>query len=440
MDLAEGGELGCCSSVPKTEEVMVTEERWGEIRRLHDRERVPVSEIARRLELDRKTVRKYLRMPQWTPYQRSPAETTLLTTHADWLRERAPAVEYSAQILYQELRQDRGYAGSYATVKRFVAPLREAAERAGICQRRFETPPGQQSQVDWGQLRVPFRSRAQPVHVFVLTLGFSRRSFYHGYLNERLPHLLEAHELAFAHFGGLTREHLYDRMRTVCLGEREGRVVWHPTFQAFAAYWGFEPRLCRPYRAQTKGKVESGVKYLRRNFLPGRAFVDLADFQSQLAEWTATIADQRIHGTTHERPSERFRQEQAQLLPLGRQRNFALDARVQRVVAEDYLVSFETNRYSVPFGLIGQTVELERRGALLVIWHRGQEVARHPLGTGRHQVRLLPEHGPGAIARTQRKARPGQSPHENRWTGPLDVEIRDLELYEQLTQTAEVAA
>ena len=291
MDLAEGGGSGWCSSVPKTEEVMVTEERWTEIRRLHDRERLPVSAIARRLELDRKTVRKYLRMPQWTPYQRSPAETTLLTAHADWLRERAPAVGYSAQVLYQELRQGRGYAGSYETVKRFVAPLREAAERAGICQRRFETPPGQQSQVDWGQVRVPFRSRSQPVHVFVLTLGFSRRSFYQGYLNERLPHLLEAHELAFAHFGGLCREHLYDRMRTVCLGEREGRVVWHPTFLAFAAYWGFEPRLCRPYRAQTKGKVESGVKYLRQNFLPGRGFVDLADFQSQLAEWTATIAD-----------------------------------------------------------------------------------------------------------------------------------------------------
>ena len=440
MDLAEGGGSGCCSSVPKTEEVMVTEERWAEIRRLRDRERLAVSEIARRLELDRKTVRKHLRTTQWAPYRRNSAEATLLTPHADWVRERAPAVDYSARVLYQELRQTRGYRGSYETVKRFVAPLREAAERAGICQRRFETPPGQQSQVDWGQLRVAFRSRPQAVHVFVLTLGFSRRSFYQGYLNERLPHLLEAHELAFAHFGGLTREHLYDRMRTVCLGEREGRVVWHPTFLAFAAYWGFEPRLCRPYRAQTKGKVESGVKYVRRNFLPGRAFVDLVDFHDQLAEWTATIADQRIHGTTHERPSERFRREAPQLLPLGRQRSFALEARVQRMVASDYLVSYETNRYSVPFQLIGQTVELERRGELLVIWARGQAVAQHPLVAGRHQVRLLPEHGPGAIARTQRRPHPNDAPGASRWAGPEEVEIRDLALYEQLAAPAEVAA
>jgi transposase len=418
---------------------MVSEQRWAEIRRLRDRERLPVSAIARRLELDRKTVRKYLRLPSWVPYRRSPAESTLLTAHAEWLRGRAPQVDYSAQVLYQELQQQRQYRGSYETVKRFVAPLRELAEQAGLCQRRFETPPGQQSQVDWGQLRVPFRSRPQPVHVFVLTLGFSRRSFYQGYVNERLPHLLEAHELAFAHFGGLCREHLYDRMRTVSLGEREGRVLWHPTFQAFAAYWGFEPRLCRPYRAQTKGKVESGVKYLRRNFLPGRAFVDLADFHEQLAEWTATIADQRIHGTTHERPSERFQQEQPHLLPLGQQTHFALEARVQRVVADDYLVSFETNRYSVPFTLIGQTVELERRGALLVIWHRGQAVAQHPLEPGRHQVRLLPEHGPGAIARTQRRPRPG-GPAAHRWAGPEEVEIRDLALYEQLAAPAVVAA
>ena len=83
---------------------------------------------------------------------------------------------------------------------------------------------------------------------------------------------LDAHERAFEYFGGHTREHLYDRPRTVCQRAGEGRVVWNPTFKAFADYWGFEPHLCRPYRAQTKGKVESGVKYFKRNFLPGRGF------------------------------------------------------------------------------------------------------------------------------------------------------------------------
>ena len=105
-------------------------------------------------------------------------------------------------------------------------------------------------------------------------------------------------------------------MRTVTMGgtSAEGKPRWNPTFEAFARHWGFEPRLCRPYRAQTKGKVESGVKYVKRNFLPGRVFRDLEDFNEQLAAWQAEVADVRIHGTTHERPIERFAREAAALV------------------------------------------------------------------------------------------------------------------------------
>lgn len=99
----------------------------------------------------------------------------MLTAHADVVRARAPHVNYSARILYQELRARRGYTGSYETVKRFVAPLREVQLQADRALLRFETPSGQQSQIDWGQATVPFRAGASSVHVFVLTLGFSRR-------------------------------------------------------------------------------------------------------------------------------------------------------------------------------------------------------------------------------------------------------------------------
>jgi transposase len=92
----------------------------------------------------------------------------------------------------------------------------------------------------------------------------------------------------------------------VCHPLTTGGSRWNTTFKAFAAYWGFEPRLCQPYRAQTKGKVESGVKYFRRNFLPGRTFRDDTDFREQMAVWTREVADVRVHGTTHERPIDRF--------------------------------------------------------------------------------------------------------------------------------------
>jgi transposase len=170
----------------------------------------------------------------------------------------------------QELGKQHGYTGSYETVKRFVRPLHAEEAVSDLTQRRFETPPGGQSQIDWGQARVYSRTQPVELHIFVLTLGFSRRGFYRACADERLAQFLDAHEAAFAHFGGHTREHLYDRPRTVCApGRDDGKVVWNATFKAFADYWGFEPRLCPPYRAQTKGKVKSGVKYFKRNFLPG---------------------------------------------------------------------------------------------------------------------------------------------------------------------------
>jgi transposase len=415
------------------QEKMLQRERWEEIRRMRLEERMSVSAIARRFDLDRKTVRKCLRQTEWRAYERAPKAETLLSEHAQYLHERAAQVNYSARILFQELRGGRGYTGSYDTVKRFVAPLRESGRMDELCQMRFETGPGQQSQIDWGQLSTYFRAQPVTLHLFVLTLGFSRRGFYHACADEQLGQFLEAHERAFEHFGGLTREHLYDRPRTVCYPDAEGRRVWNPTFKTFADYWGFEPKVCRGYRAQTKGKVESGVKYVKRNFAPGRSFVDIVDFQEQLEQWNAEIADRRVHGTTHELPIERFERERGELIAVAGQPRFALARSVSRIVAEDWLVSFEANRYSVPFRLIGQTVSAKREGAWLRIRHRNELVAEHPLAAGKHQVRILPEHGPGAAARNQRSRRSLAPPAPGERAGLLpEVEVRDLALYETL--------
>ena len=411
---------------------MVGEDRWQEIRRLHQDEHVPIAEISRQLDLDRKTVRRCLKQAAWQPYERSARTDTLLVEHAEFLRERAPQVSYSAQVLWQELRA-RGFPGSYQTVKRFVRPLRTAetlAERASV---RFETPPGQQSQVDWGAARVHFRHQPVLLHFFVLTLGYSRRHYMEPALNERVPQFLDAHERAFDHFGGHTREHLYDRPRTICSPDGSGGVVWNATFQSFARYWGFEPRLCRPYRARTKGKVESGVKYLKRNFLAGRSFIDLQDTSEQWAQWNATVADVRVHGTTHQPPIERFADEATHLMPRAARPGFKLEARFVRIVAEDFLVSLDTNRYSVPFSLIGHTVEVERRDGQVRIHHRGKLVAAHAELPGRHGLVVLPEHGPGAAVRNARLRRATTptspfAPAREAFT----VEQRDLATYDAL--------
>lgn len=416
-----------------TEAPMVGKERWEQICRLYGVQGMNLSQIARATDLDRKTVRRCVRSAQWRAYQREAAAATLMSPHAAWLTERAPQVRYSARILFQELRAMRGFTGGYDTVKIAVRPLRAQATLDSLTQCRFETAPGEQSQVDWGEVRVTFDAGPAKIHVFVMTLGYSRRGFGQGFEHERIGSLMAAHEAAFAHFGGHTAEMLYDRMRTVVLPTEEGKPRWNPTFKAFAEYWGFEPRVCQPYRAKTKGKVESGVKYVKRNFLPGRRFRDMADFNEQLAAWNAEIADVRVHGTTHQRPIDRFAEEAGALLRTVGHPSFLQAMVRERVVAEDWLVSIDANRYSVPCTLIGKTVQVLRVGGHWQISHQGSLVAEHPVLAGRYQLSVNPAHGPGAIARNARKR--FATPNAPRQCGPTplpEVELRDLAVYEEL--------
>jgi transposase len=416
------------------EVVVVAEQQWRAIRDRHAAG-MSLSGIARELELDRKTVRRALRR-SWSPYRRSAPAPTLLDAHRQWLEDRAPQVHYSARVLYQELKAERGYAGCYETVKLAVRPLRAEASLAGLTQRRFETAPGEQAQCDWGQVTVPLAGARTRLHVFVMTLGYSRRGFAMGFMRERMPDLLAAHEAAFAHFGGRCEQLLYDRMRTVVLGNGDGaKPRLNSTFASFAAHWGFTVRLCQPYRAQTKGKVESGVKYVKRNFVPGRTFHDLEDFNAQLMHWQQQIADERVHGTTHERPIERFAVEAAHLVPTLNQPSFLAAMLRERVVADDWLVSIDGNRYSVPCRLIGQSVQVVREADRWVIRHRGQIVAEHAVLAGRSQLAMLPEHGPGAVARNVRQRHSTPRIRTGLDEG-REVEVRDLGIYEQASSAA----
>jgi transposase len=200
-----------------TELDVVGQQQWQELRQRQAAGQ-NVSAIARELGLDRKTVRSCLKREQWAPYQRTVKRTSVLDGHRQWLQERAPQVGYSARILYQELTRERGFSGCYEVVKVAVRPLREAATVASVTQMRFETAPGEQAQVDWGQVSVTLGAVRTKVHVFVMTLGYSRRGYAEGYLNERMENLLSAHERAFEHFGGSCHTLLYDRMRTVVAG------------------------------------------------------------------------------------------------------------------------------------------------------------------------------------------------------------------------------
>ena len=160
------------------------------------------------------------------------------------------------------------------------------------------------------------------------------------------------------------------------LGRSEHKVLWHPLFDDFARYYGFTPRACQPYRARTKGKVESGVGYVKHNALAGRRFHSWEELNGWLERWSAEVADLRVHGTTHERPIDRFAHER--LTPLGTRPPYRYELVRSRTVANDALVAFGAARYSVPVQYVGLTVSVHESTEHYEFFHQDQLIARHP--------------------------------------------------------------
>jgi transposase len=389
-----------------------------------------VKRIARELGMDRKTVKRWLRLGGWQPRQ-AQRRARQLDRFAEFLEQRAPEVGFNGAVLYREV-QGLGFGGGYVQVQRFLRPLREQRKWSELATVRFETAPGEQAQVDYGQLWVWIGEQPEKVHLFVFTLGYSRRLYARGYQNERLATLLDGHERAFRWFGGVTLNCLYDNPRTLVLGRSEHQVLWHPLFEDFARYYGFTPRACQPYRARTKGKVESGVKYVKRNAMAGRRFGSWDELNGWLERWSTQVAELRAHGTTHERPLDRFMHEQ--LTPLGARPPYRYEPVQTRQVANDALVTVDTARYSVPVEYVGKTVCVQESAAHYEIFHQERLIARHAKAA-RHSVVMEPAHYAGLL-RPAGSSSPGTPPRFDPYFGSFgEVMVRDLKLYEALSQS-----
>ena len=274
-----------------------------------------VRRIARELGCSHMTVRRYLSEGGWVPY-RGRGRPSRLVGLEDWVAERFRRHGGNADVVRQELEREKGIKLTLRTVERQVAALRRellAEARATV---RFETPPGKQLQIDFGERRVAIGEASVKVFLFVATLGYSRRLHVRAFRHERQENWFAGLESAFERFGGATEEVLFDNDRgLVVRHDRATREVeFNARLHAFAKHWGFRPRACAPYRARTKGKDERGVGYVKSNAIAGRRFESWAALEAHLEEWTREIADKRVHGTTGEPPIERFRRAEAAAL------------------------------------------------------------------------------------------------------------------------------
>ncbi len=274
-----------------------------------------------------------------------------------------------------------GFGGSYGIVKRKVRELK--GEYQKVAYMRFETEPGYQAQVDFGEFQVVRADgTVRKLYLFSMILGYSRKMY--GELVERcdLPTFLDCHIRAFLYFGGVPEQILYDRMKNVYIGKIAGKDKFNDTMLGFALHYGYTPCVAPAYAAWVKGKVERPYSFIREGFWRGYGFICLKTANSDLLAWLMK-KDRRVHGTTHEVVSERFTREKPHLnqLPLT---PFDTSYRIYRKVHKDCTVRFESNSYVVPHPLVGTRLILRVKDRTMRIFYNERLVVTYeiPLGKG----------------------------------------------------------
>ena len=294
----------------------------------------PIARLAKRLRIGRRTIHRLIATKQLArdldagraEYRPRPPVTRKIDGYKPVIEERLRQYpQLSSVRLLEEIRA-AGYAGSYTQVKEFVRTVRPREVAEPVV--RFETRAGLQGQVDFAEFHFPWGKR----YALVVVLGYSRQMWLRFYEKQDMATLFRGLEEAFAFFGGVPEELLFDQMKAVITRDLRllgGQLVVNEEFLRFAAHWGVRPRACRPYRAKTKGKVERPIRYVRENFVYGREFLGDRHLDAERERWLAK-ANARFHATTKERPAERFERDERHLLrPLAAQpyRSLVLVAR-----------------------------------------------------------------------------------------------------------------
>ena len=407
--------------------------RLGEVVVILDlhRQGLSVSAIARRVGIDRKTVRKYVERGLEPPvYQARQPRPTKLEQFQPYLRDRVAAYpDLTGARLLCEIRE-LGYAGGYTAVKAVLRDLRPASS-AGF-EVRFETRPGRQAQVDFAHFRTVFTdepSIERVVWLFSLVLGHSRMLWGRFVSRQDMQTLLRCHAAAFEALGGAPSEILYDRMRTVFSREDPdaGHIVYNRTLIKFARHYGYLPKACQAYRAKTKGKVERPFRYIREDFFLGRSFRNLDDLNVQFRQWLDQVANVRTHATTHRVVAEHFAEERPSLqsLPAG---SFQAVLRLERRITRDGMVSVDGNLYSVPNTTRRRAVEVHTTATEVRIIEEGRVVAIHPVLDGSGQRRIIAGHRSAPPPANSNTPRHGPPPTRS---GDI-VALRPLAFYDAI--------
>jgi transposase len=378
--------------------------------------------IAKEIGLSKNTVKKYRELGSQMVKVSTMDQPSKLDPHLDMIQSCMAAGIFNCQVILERIQQ-KGYDGGITILKDYVKPYRPPKALPAVP--RYETPPGKQAQMDYGICHyVDLDGVIHKIPAFIMIMGNSRAKYVEFVKRCDLYSLQRCLINAFEYFGGVPETILTDRMKTVIIGTNGKEIIWNTKFQEFARDMGFVPKVCRARRPQTKGKVERLVHYVKDNFLPGRAFTDLADLNLQAMVWCRK-ADSRIHSTTGLIPLKELKKEP--LLPLPERRTRDRYRYETRRVSSDGFVSYDGVRYGVPWHYSGKELRVRLYDGIFQAFDGLICIAEHKALYKSRGRSLLPGQYQGLVQNHGMPITPSYGLQI-----PKEVEIRPLSVYDQL--------
>jgi len=349
------------------------------------------SQIARATGHDWKTVKKVMKkIKSGEEYPEKQIRIKKLDNSKEqiikWLEEGLSALRIHEKLL------DKGIVTSYSTVKNFVSSIKKGSNVF----MRIHTAPGEEAQVDFGFVgcTVDNMGKTRKTWVFNMKLSFSRYDYYEKVYDQRVETFIECHMNAFDFFKGVPKYVKIDNLKAAVLEASFYEPIYQEVYKQFAKHYNFKPLPCRVYTPNDKGKVESGIKYVKNNFFAGRSFQNSDDLDRQLARWTNGTCNLRTHGTTRKIPKEEFESEEKKMLRPLPKSEFNISKVGTRKVQIDCHIFVEYNYYSVPFEYVGKEVEIDLSNKLLKVIYQHKEITVHPRLSGRGKFSTIKEHYP----------------------------------------------
>jgi transposase len=373
-------------------------ETFCKIHDCRDRQGLTVAQTARFLGLDPRTIAMWAARPRFTP-RRSRPRKSLLDPFKPTVTRLLDTHPYSAQQIFQRLREE-GYQGSITILRDYVGRIRPTKLPVYL---KLAFAPGECAQADWGSMgTVTIDGTRRRLSFFVMVLAHSRQMYVEFSVSQTMEHFLTFHDNAFAAFQGVPGKIMVDNLKSAVLRRLVGVApVLNPRYVDFAHHHGFEIAPCNVRRANEKGRVESGVGYVKRNFLKGLELTEFTAIQAAGKHWLDTIANVRIHNETRQRPSDLLAQERPHLKPRN-PNSYDCSRTLTCVASSQFRIRLDTNHYTVPSTYAHRKLTVKAWPDRICIYFDDKLIARHVRRWGRNQDYEDEEHGKELIAQRHR--------------------------------------